>query len=148
MDSITLLLLTKALHIMSIIAWMAGLFYLPRLFVYHADAGKGSVQSETFKTMESRLLRVITTPAMISSWIFGLLLVLYFGVVDLSADIWFHVKLFLVLLMSGFHGYLAGRVKVFAADRNDKSAKFYRALNEVPTVLMMVIVLLAVVKPF
>ncbi len=148
MDVASLPLLVKALHIMSVIAWMAGLFYLPRLFVYHADAPSGSAQSETFKVMERRLLRIITTPAMISSWVLGLILAFYFDSVDFKNDIWFHVKLLFVLLMSGFHGYLAGRVKVFAADRNDKTARFYRLLNEVPTVLMMLIVLLAVVKPF
>ncbi|MEH0070810.1 protoporphyrinogen oxidase HemJ [Pannonibacter sp. Pt2-lr] len=135
----------KSLHVISIIAWMAGMLYLPRLFVYHCDATPGSAQSETFKVMERRLLKAIINPAMISSWIFGLWVAYE---INAFSDGWFHAKLTLVLLMSGAHGYLAGRVKVFARDENTKPAKFYRILNEVPTVLMILIVILVIGKPF
>jgi putative membrane protein len=135
----------KALHIMAVIAWMAGLFYLPRLFVYHAASPRGSAQSETFKIMERRLLKAIMTPSMIAVWVTGLLTAWSFG--DFSAG-WLHAKLALVLVLSGFHGYLARRVKVFAADANQRDAVFYRVLNEAPTVLMALIVVLVVVKPF
>ncbi|ALV26782.1 MULTISPECIES: protoporphyrinogen oxidase HemJ [Pannonibacter] len=135
----------KSLHVISIIAWMAGMLYLPRLFVYHCSAEPGSAQSETFKVMERRLLKAIINPAMIASWIFGLWLAYE---INAFRDGWFHAKLTLVLLMSGAHGYLAGRVKVFARDENTKPAKFYRILNEVPTVLMILIVILVIGKPF
>ncbi len=135
----------KALHIMSVIAWMAGMFYLPRLFVYHVDAPAGSVQSETFKTMERRLLKIIMTPAMIAVWLTGLYLAWHEG---FFLAPWLHAKLMLVLAMSALHGYLAGAVRKFAGDQNMKSARAYRFLNEVPTVLMALIVILVVVKPF
>lgn len=135
----------KALHIISIIAWMAGMLYLPRLFVYHCDAAAGSESSETFKIMERRLLKAIMTPAMISSWLFGLWAAVEIGAFSQG---WFHAKLTLVLIMSGVHGYLAGCVKRFAKDENTKPARFYRIMNEVPTVLMIVIVILVVGKPF
>lgn len=135
----------KSLHIISVIAWMAGLFYLPRLFVYHADTDVGSEQSETFKIMERRLLKAITTPAMISSWIFGLLAAWQ---INAFADGWFHAKLLLVLMMSGYHGYLVRYQKAFANDQNTKSARFFRIVNEVPTLLMAVIVILVIFKPF
>ncbi|HUW74989.1 MAG TPA: protoporphyrinogen oxidase HemJ [Methyloceanibacter sp.] len=136
----------KAFHIIAVIAWMAGVLYLPRLFVYHAVSKAGSEQSETFKVMERRLLRYITTPAMVAAWIFGLILA--FHVVDWSAAGWFHAKLALVVILSGFTGFLGKWVKDFAGDRNTKSQRFYRIANEVPTLLMIVIVILAVVKPF
>jgi putative membrane protein len=139
-----LLAYIKAFHIISIIAWMAGLLYLPRLFVYHATSKVGSEQSETFKVMERRLLRYITTPAMIASWVFGLALVL-FGVINWAHDGWFHAKLILVLALSAFHGLLAVWTKDFALDRNTRSARFYRIANEIPTILMIFIVILAVV---
>jgi len=135
----------KALHIMAVIAWMAGLFYLPRLFVYHVDAPIGSVQSETFKTMERRLLKTIMNPAMIVVWLSGPYLAWSAGFFHSP---WLHAKLALVLAMSALHGYLAGAVKKFAADGNTKSARFWRILNEVPTTLMALIVILVVVKPF
>lgn len=121
------------------------MLYLPRLFVYHVDADVGSDKSETFKIMERRLLKAIINPAMISSWIFGLWAAYEIGAFSQG---WFHAKLTLVLLMSAAHGYLARCVKVFARDENEKSAKFYRFLNEVPTVLMIVIVILVIGKPF
>ena len=142
-----LLLYVKAFHVIAIIAWMAGLLYLPRLFVYHAEAAKGSALSETFKIMERRLLRYITTPAMIASWIFGLWLA-FAGLIDWSADGWFHLKLALVILLSAFHGLLAKWTKDFAADRNTRSPRFYRVANEVPTLLMIAIVILVIVRPF
>jgi protoporphyrinogen IX oxidase len=137
----------KAFHVIAIIAWMAGLLYLPRLFVYHADSAKGSQQSETFKVMEQRLLRLITTPAMIASWILGLTLA-FSGVIDWKADGWFHAKLALVILLSAFHGACAKWTSDFAADRNTHDAHFYRIMNEVPTLLMIGIVILVIVRPF
>ena len=135
----------KAFHIMSVIAWMAALFYLPRLFVYHAETEIGTQQSETFKVMERRLLKAIMTPAMIASWVFGLWVAYVGGV---FSDGWFHAKLALVLIMSGYHGYLARCVRMFAHDQNVKTHRHYRVVNEVPTVLMIGVVLLVVIKPF
>ena len=142
-----LLAYIKAFHIIAIIAWMAGLLYLPRLFVYHAQSKVGSEQSETFKLMEKRLLRYITTPAMLAAWALGLVLA-FSGLIDWSKDGWFHAKLFLVLLLSAYHGALAMWTKDFALDRNRRSARFYRIANEVPTLLMILIVILVVVRPF
>jgi len=135
----------KALHIIAVISWMAGMLYLPRLFVYHCDAEIGSKQSETFKVMERRLLKAIINPAMIATWVLGLYLMWSAGWYTSG---WFHAKLLLVLLMSGVHGFLTARVRDFALDRNTRSAKFYKIINEVPTVLMILIVILVVVKPF
>jgi protoporphyrinogen IX oxidase len=135
----------KALHVIAVISWMAGMLYLPRLFVYHCEAEIGSKQSETFKVMERRLLKAIINPAMIVTWLAGLYLA-WTGHWYLSG--WFHAKFLLVLLMSGVHGFFAGRVRAFAADRNAYSSKFYRIINEVPTVLMIAIVILVIVKPF
>jgi len=135
----------KAAHVIAVIAWMAGMLYLPRLFVYHCAAPVGSPQSETFKVMERRLLRVIINPAMMLTWGFGLALAIQGG---WFASGWLHAKLLLVLVLSGIHGFLAGRVRDFARDRNMRSAKFYRIINEVPAVLMVLIVILVVVKPF
>ncbi len=137
----------KAFHIIAIIAWMAGLLYLPRLFVYHAQSKTGSEQSETFKVMERRLLRYITTPAMLASWVLGLTLA-FSGVIDWSKGGWFNAKLFLVLLLSAYHGLLAKWTNDFALDRNTRSPRFYRIANEVPTLLMILIVILVVVRPF
>lgn len=139
-----MILWVKAFHIISVISWMAALFYLPRLLVYHADAGSTSTISTTFKIMERRLLKVIMTPAMIGTWVFGLWLAVEQH--SFSAG-WFHAKLFLVILMSGFHGALSKWVREFAQDKNTKSAKFFRIANEVPTVLMIGIVLLVVLQP-
>ena len=142
-----LLAYIKAFHIIAVIAWMAGLLYLPRLFVYHAMSAPGSEQSETFKVMERRLLRFITTPAMVAAWIFGLILA-FSPLIDWAKDGWFHAKLALVLVLSGYNGLLAVWTKDFAADRNTRSPRFYRIANEVPTLLMIAIVILAVVRPF
>lgn len=135
----------KALHVIAIIAWMAAMLYLPRLLVYHCLAPAGSIQSETFKIMERRLLRAIMTPAMIVAWLTGLYLAWSSGFY-LAA--WFHLKFLFVLAMSGLHGYLAVLVRVFGADQNQKSATYYRVLNEVPTLCLIVIVVAVVVKPF
>jgi protoporphyrinogen IX oxidase len=137
--------LIKAFHIIAVIAWMAGMLYLPRLFVYHCDAEPGSKQSETFKVMERRLLRAIINPAMVATWLLGLWLAWYAG---WFSEGWLHAKLVLVLLMSAVHGLFVGYVRDFALDRNRRSSKFYRIINEVPTVLMVGIVLLAVLKRF
>lgn len=135
----------KAIHVIAVIAWMAGMLYLPRLMVYHAEAQVGSIQSETFKIMERRLLKGIINPAMSLAWVLGLYLAWAgFG----FKGGWLHGKIALVLALSGLHGYLAGRVRAFAEDRNGKSARFYRILNEVPAVLMAAIVILVIVKPF
>jgi len=134
-----------AFHVIAVIAWMAGMLYLPRLFVYHADAPVGSAQSETFKVMEGRLLNVITSPAMIVAWVLGIWLVWQSGY---WAAPWFHAKLTCVLLLSGVHGYLSAATRAFREDRNTKSARHWRIINEIPTVLMIVIVIMVIVKPF
>ncbi len=135
----------KAFHIMAVVAWFAGLFYLPRLFVYHANAKPGSELSETFKVMEHRLLTAIMTPAMAIVWLTGLTLAYWEGA---FSDGWLHAKLALVFLLSGYQGALSRWTRDFAADRNTRSAKFYRIANEVPTVFLIAIVLLVVLKPF
>jgi putative membrane protein len=137
----------KALHVIAVIAWMAGLLYLPRLFVYHCDVPRGSAESERFKVMERRLLKQIMTPAMIAVWVLGLLLVATPGVLDWSAG-WWHVKLLLVILMTGFQGGLSRWRRDFLEDRNTRSQRFYRIANEIPTLLMVVIVIMVIVKPF
>jgi len=136
----------KALHVISVIAWMAGMLYLPRLFVYHVKAEIGSVQSETFKVMERRLLKGIINPAMIASYIFGLWMI-HLGGVDWTAG-WPWAKAASVLAMTGVHGILSGHVKRFARDENVRDQKYFRIINEVPTVLMIAIVIFVIVKPF
>jgi putative membrane protein len=138
---------TKSLHIISIIAWMAGLLYLPRLFVYHAEAAPGSEKSETFKVMERRLLRGIMNPAMVGTYVFGIALAATPGIVDWG-NYWIWAKLCLVAGLTVMHHYLARWRKDFAADRNGRPARFYRIVNEVPTLLMIGIVLLVVAKPW
>jgi len=135
----------KALHIIAVISWMAGMLYLPRLFVYHCEAEAGSKQSETFKVMERRLLKVIINPAMIITWLAGIYLA-WAGHWYLSG--WLHLKVLLVLVLSGVHGFFVRCVRAFAGDRNAYSQKFFRIFNEVPTILMIGIVTLVVVKPF
>jgi putative membrane protein len=135
----------KALHVIAVIAWMAGMLYLPRLFVYHCAAEKGSVQSETFKLMERRLLRGIINPAMIAVWVLGLTLAWMGHWFDSG---WLQAKLALVLLLSALHGLFARWMKAFAADANRHSQRFYRIINEIPAIIMIGIVILVVVKPF
>jgi putative membrane protein len=137
----------KALHILAVISWMAGMLYLPRLYVYHADSPAGSPQSETFKVMERRLLRGIINPAMIATFVFGGLLLSVPGLVDWSQG-WIWTKLALVLAMGWVHGLYSRWRRAFEADRNLRSARFYRIWNEVPTAILILIVLLVVVKPF
>ncbi|BCJ89316.1 membrane protein [Terrihabitans soli] len=140
-----LFLWLKAFHIIAVVAWMAVLFYLPRLFVYHADAKVGSETSETFKVMERRLYRAIGGPASGATWILGLWLAYE---LDAWSQPWLHAKLLLVVLMTGFHHFCGATVKRFAADKNTRPARFYRIVNEVPTILLIGIVILVVVKPF
>lgn len=129
------------------VAWMAGLFYLPRLYVYHCETTAGSAESERFKVMERRLLKQITTPAMIATWVFGLTLVVTPGVIDWSRG-WWYAKLTAVILMTGFHGMLARWRRDFLMDRNTRPARFYRIANELPTLLLVVIVIMVIVRPF
>ncbi len=137
----------KAFHVISMIAWMAGLFYLPRLYVYHTQTSIGSESSERFKVMERRLLRGIMNPAMIATWLFGILLVLTPGVVNFQQG-WFHAKLACVILMSIFHMACSKWRREFLNDKNQHSEKFYRMANEIPTLLLIVIVIMVIVKPF
>ena len=147
MDDGNLYLIVKSLHIISVIAWSAALLYLPRLFVYHSDLQKGSEASELLKVMEYRLGKYIMTPALIASWVFGLLLIFYFDVVDFSQDIWFHSKTLLVVILSAYHGLLIGYMKKFQQDMNHKTHKFFRVINEIPTALIIIIVFLVILKP-
>ena len=140
-----LYLWVKAVHVIAVISWMAGMLYLPRLFVYHCEAEPGSKESETFKVMERRLLKAIINPAMVVTWLAGLYLA-WAG--HWYSSPWFHAKFVLVLILSGVHGVFSRWVKDFAADANTRPARFYRIANEVPTVLMIAIVFLAVLKPF
>lgn len=135
----------KAVHVIAVISWMAGLLYLPRLFVYHCEVAPGSEASEKFKVMERRLLKAIMTPAAVVAWVLGLLLAITGG---LFQDAWFHAKFTLVILMTVSHVFMIRWKNDFAADRNQRPQKFFRVANEVPTLLMIGIVLLVVVKPF
>jgi protoporphyrinogen IX oxidase len=135
----------KSVHVIAVISWMAGMLYLPRLFIYHCDAEKGSVQSETFKVMEQRLLTIIMNPAMIIAWALGVWLA-WTG--EFFASYWFIAKLILALVLSWAHGYFSAAVRTFREDRNDKSPRHWRMVNEIPTVLMIAIVILVIVKPF
>jgi putative membrane protein len=137
----------KSFHVISMVAWMAGLFYLPRLYVYHCDLPIGSVESERFKLMEYRLFKQIMNPAMMAPWFFGLLLVLTPGVLNWASG-WWHTKLFCVILMTAFHMALGRWRKDFMRDANSRRGRFYRIANELPTVLMVIIVIMVIVKPF
>ena len=140
-----LYLWAKAFHIIAVISWMAGMLYLPRLFIYHCEAEPGSRQSETFKVMEWRLLTIIINPAMVVTWVLGLWLAYDGG--WLKAE-WLHAKFALVIGLSAVHGFMVRWVRDFGADRNRHTQKFFRIINEIPTVLMVAIVLLVVLKPF
>ena len=146
-DSTAFYLWVKAFHVIAVIAWMAGMLYLPRLFVYHCETAPGSAESERFKVMERRLLRMIITPAMVAVWVLGLTLS-FLPETDAWHQPWFHAKFALVIVMSGVHGLFSRWVRVFARDANPRPARFYRLWNEVPTLLMIAIVILVIVKPF
>jgi putative membrane protein len=135
----------EAFHVIAVIAWMSGMLYLPRLFVYHTQVAPGTAESERFKVMETKLLKVIVNPSMIAVWILGPLLAWLTGA---YLDTWLHVKFLLVILLSGTHGFLVSCWRAFQNDRNTRSERFYRMINEVPAVLMVFIVILAIVKPF
>ena len=137
--------LIKALHLISVIAWMAGLLYLPRLYVYHAEKAEEPILNTTFKTMERRLMLYIMNPAMIASFVFGIWMIAL--VPELLEDGWMQAKVFLLVAMTGYHGALARWRRFFAKDENNLTPKFYRLINEVPTALMILIVILAIVKP-
>lgn len=136
----------KALHVIAMIAWMAGLFYLPRLFVYHTRVKQESESAKLFEVMEQKLLRIIMNPAMILTWVFGILLI-YLNEPVMTQG-WLHHKITFVIILSGFHGFLSATRKKFARGENTRSEKFYRYINEVPTVCLIIIVILAIVKPF
>lgn len=139
----------KALHVVAVVTWMAGLFYLPRLFVYHAErAEPGSEMSETFKVMEEKLLKVIMRPAMIATWLLGLSLAGLPGVIDWRSDGWIYVKLAAVVALTWFHHWLLARFRDFAADRNRVPGRRYRLMNEIPTIALLVIVVMVIVRPF
>lgn len=138
---------TKSFHLIAVMAWMAGLFYLPRLYVYHSDIPTGGIESARFMKMERLLLRAIMNPAMIATWLFGLLLVLTPGAVSWTAG-WWHLKLLSVLLMTGFHMHLARARREFAEEKRLRNQRYWRIVNEVPTILMIIIVIAVIVKPF
>lgn len=145
LDPAGLYLWVKAVHVIAVMSWMAGMLYLPRLFIYHCEASAGSEASETFKIMEQRLLRVIINPAMVVAWVLGLYLA-WTGFAFMGAWLW--LKLALVVALSAVHGYFASAVRAFSENRNKKTAGHWRLMNEAPTVLMIVIVILVIVKPF
>tara|TARA_B100000963_G_C22579979_1_gene650350 strand:- start:272 stop:706 length:435 start_codon:yes stop_codon:yes gene_type:complete len=136
----------KALHLIAVISWMAGLLYLPRIFVYHAETKENKGQSETFKLMEKRLYFYIMNPAMILSWVFGVLLIHSQGIISLSF-LWMKIKLGLVIILTGYHFYLLAVLKDFQIDSNTKSSKFFRIINEVPTILLITIIFVVIFKP-
>ena len=135
----------KALHVIAVIAWMAGMLYLPRLFVYHCDAAPGSKQSEIFKVMERRLMKAIINPAMIVTWLTGLAMAFHYGY---WSEPWFHAKFLLVIAMSAVHGFFSRWRRAFEQDLNVHSSRFYRVMNEVPTLFLIGIVIFVIVKPF
>ena len=138
-------LLYKSLHLISVISWMAGLLYLPRIFVYHSETKEDS-QSETFKTMERKLYNYIMMPAMILSWVFGVLLIHSLGF-SIFSELWMQIKTAAILLLTHYHFYLGKHLRMFAVNNNNKSSKFFRIINEVPTILLIVIVFVVVFKP-
>ncbi|MFQ3360830.1 MAG: CopD family protein [Alphaproteobacteria bacterium] len=141
-------LYTKALHIISVISWLCAMLYLPRIFVYHTKVKPDSETSAIFKTMEYRLAYYIMTPAMIASWFFGLILIFYFNAINFSSDIWFHIKFLIVIILSACHGILLKKLRLFANNKNINSEKYYKYLNEIPTLIMVIIIFLVIVKPF
>ena len=147
MSGAGLYLWIKALHVVAVISWMAGLLYLPRLFVYHCSAEAGSAQSETFKVMERRLMNAIMTPAMLASWVLGGALIWLLGLEVFGDSHWLSIKLALVVVLTGVHLMLIRHLRAFARDRNSHSVRYFRILNEVPTVLMIAIVIMVIVRP-
>ena len=139
-------LVFKALHLIAVISWMAGLLYLPRIFVYHAETVENKSQSETFKLMEKRLYFYIMNPAMILSWVFGILLIHSQGILSLAL-LWMKIKIGLVIVLTGYHFYLLAILRDFQIDNNSKSSKFFRIINEVPTLLLIIIIFVVVFKP-
>ena len=139
-------LLFKSLHLIAVISWMAGLLYLPRIFVYHAEKKNKKNISETFKIMEKRLMFFIMTPAMLISWLFGIALILISGI-SITSNLWIQVKLFLVVLLTIYHLFLGYYLRKFALDQNKKSAKFFRIINEIPTILLILIIFIIIYKP-
>ena len=136
----------KALHLIAVVSWMAGLLYLPRIFVYHAETLENKSQSETFKLMEKRLYFYIMNPAMILSWVFGILLIHSQGILSLTL-LWMKIKIGLVIVLTGYHFYLLAILRDFQIDNNSKSSKFFRIINEVPTLLLIIIIFVVVFKP-
>tara|TARA_Y100001970_G_scaffold288349_1_gene415390 strand:+ start:555 stop:989 length:435 start_codon:yes stop_codon:yes gene_type:complete len=136
----------KALHLIAVISWMAGLLYLPRIFVYHAETVDNKSQSETFKLMEKRLYFYIMNPAMILSWVFGILLIHSQGILSLGL-LWMKIKIGLVIVLTGYHFYLLAILKDFQFNNNSKSSKFFRIINEVPTLLLIIIIFVVIFKP-
>ena len=136
----------KALHLIAVISWMAGLLYLPRIFVYHAETVENKSQSETFKLMEKRLYFYIMNPAMILSWVFGILLIHSQGILSVAL-LWMKIKIGLVIVLTGYHFYLLAILRDFQIDNNSKSSKFFRIINEVPTLLLIIIIFVVVFKP-
>ena len=139
-------LVFKALHLIAVISWMAGLLYLPRIFVYHSETIENKQQSETFKLMEKRLYFYIMNPAMILSWVFGILLIHSQGILSLAL-LWMKIKIGLVIVLTGYHFYLLAILRDFQIDNNSKSSKFFRIINEVPTLLLIIIIFVVVFKP-
>ena len=139
-------LLFKSLHLIAVISWMAGLLYLPRIFVYHAEKNSEKNTSETFKIMERRLMYYIMTPAMILSWFFGIFLILI-NEISITLNLWVQTKLFLVVLLTIYHLFLGYYLRKFALDQNKKSAKFFRIINEIPTILLILIIFVIIYKP-
>ncbi len=139
---------TKAFHIISVITWMAGIFYLPRLFVYHSIGNITIETSNTFKIMEYKLYKYIMNPSLFFAWTFGLLCLFTPGIINFKIDIWFHIKFFLVILITLYHFYLGMIIKTFQLDKNVRGDKFYRYLNEFPTIIMIAVVILVIVRPF
>ena len=139
-------LLLKSLHLIAVISWMAGLLYLPRIFVYHSETEKNDAQKETFKTMEKKLYKYIMMPAMILTWVFGILLIHSLGF-SVFQEIWMQIKIILIFFLTHFHFYLGKCLRNFASNQNTKSSKFYRIINEIPTIMLIIIIFLVVFKP-
>ena len=139
-------LLFKALHLIAVISWFAGLLYLPRIFVYHAETKNNNQQKETFKVMEKKLFNYIMMPAMLLSWTFGIFLIYILGF-SICTEIWMQVKMGIVFLLTYYHFYLGKCVSLFAIDKNNKTSKFYRIINEVPTIFLIIIIFLVIFKP-